>query len=68
MSPRVTVDPELCIGTAECVRLLPEAFRIDEARGVSEPTGAASLADPARLGEAVRACPTGAIALVADAP
>ena len=67
MSSRVTVDPELCIGTAECVRLLPEAFRIDEARGVSEPTRAASVADPARLAEAVRSCPTGAIALVADA-
>ena len=63
----MTVDPELCIGTAECVRLLPEAFRIDEARGVAAPTAAASLADPVRLAEALRACPTGAIAL-ADAP
>jgi ferredoxin len=64
----VTVDPELCIGTAECVRLLPDAFRIDGARGVSEPTGAAPLADPARLAEAVRSCPTGAIALALDGP
>ena len=68
MSARVSVDPELCIGTAECVRLLPDAFRIDEARGVSEPTGAAPHAHPARLAEAARSCPTGAIAVAADAP
>lgn len=58
---RVTVDPELCIGTAECVRILPAAFRIDRSRGVSVPTDAAADADPARLAEAVRSCPMQAI-------
>ena len=61
MTARVRVDPDLCIGSAECVRLVPEAFRIDEARGVSEPTEDAGHADPLRLGEAARSCPTGAI-------
>lgn len=61
---RVTVDAELCIGSAECVRLVPGAFRLDKARGVSEPTDLAETADAARLAEAVRSCPTGAIALV----
>lgn len=68
MTVRVRVDPELCIGSAECVRLVPAGFRIDEARGVSEPTEAAARSDPLRLAEAVRACPTGAIALVEGAP
>lgn len=63
MGVRVTVDPELCIGSAECVRIVPGAFRIDRTRGVSEPTDQAESADPARLAEAVRSCPTGAIGL-----
>ncbi|MGH2450460.1 MAG: ferredoxin [Candidatus Limnocylindria bacterium] len=63
MAVRVTVDPELCIGSAECVRIAPGAFRIDETRGISEPTDLAETADPARVDEAVRSCPTGAIAL-----
>lgn len=63
MTVRVTVDPELCIGSAECVRIVPGAFRIDKARGVSEPTDLAETADPRRLAEAVRSCPTQAIAL-----
>ena len=42
----VSVDPELCIGSAECVRLLPAAFQIDESRGVSAPLPAASAGRP----------------------
>lgn len=64
MSPRVTVDPDLCIGSAECVRLLPNAFRIDETRGVSVPQPAARAADLGLLAEAVRGCPTGAIGVI----
>jgi ferredoxin len=66
MPVRVRVDPDLCIGSAECVRIVPGAFRIDKARGVSEPTDLAETADPARLAEAVRSCPTGAVAVVAE--
>lgn len=58
---QVTVDPELCIGSAECVRLMPDAFQIDESRGVSVPLAAARSADPGLLADAVRGCPTGAI-------
>lgn len=61
MTIRVAVDPELCIGSAECVRIAPRAFRIAEARGVSEPTDLAGTTDAALLAEAVRSCPTGAI-------
>jgi ferredoxin len=63
MPVRVFVDPELCIGSAECVRIVPGAFRIDPQRGVSEPTDLAETADPRLLEEAVRSCPTSAIAV-----
>lgn len=63
MTVRVAVDPDLCIGSAECVRIAPDAFRIDEARGVSEPTDLAATADAALLAEAERSCPTRAISL-----
>ncbi len=64
---RVRVDPELCIGSAECVRIVPGAFHIDKERGVSGPTDLAETADPARLAEAARSCPTQAIAIADDA-
>jgi len=63
MSMRVSVDPELCIGSAECVRIALGAFRIDKARGVSEPTDLAETADQVDLEEAARSCPTQAIRL-----
>lgn len=61
---QVTVDPDLCIGSAECVRILPDAFQIDESRGVSVPQPAARSADLALLAESVRSCPTGALRVV----
>jgi ferredoxin len=61
---RVTVDPDLCIGSAECVRILPDAFRIDESRGVSVPQPAARSAGLGLLAEAVRSCPSGALRVV----
>jgi ferredoxin len=65
VATRVSVDPDLCVGTAECVRIAPAAFRIDEARGVSVPQPAATTTDRRRLEEAAFACPTRAIS-VAD--
>jgi len=61
---QVTVDPDRCIGSAECVRVLPNAFRIDETLGVSVPQPAARTADLRSLAEVVRNCPTGAIRVV----
>lgn len=60
---RVRVDADLCIGTGECVRIAPEAFRIDEARGVSVPRPGAARADRTLLEEAAFSCPTRAISL-----
>ena len=61
---QVTVDPELCIGSAECVRILPRGFQIDESRGVSVPQPFAGTADLDLLAEVVRSCPTGAVHVV----
>ena len=61
---QVTVDPDLCIGTAECVRILPSGFRIDESRGVSVPQPSANSANLELLAEVVRSCPTGAVHVV----
>ena len=61
MSHQVNVDPELCIGTGECVRLLPDAFRIVEARGVAVALEAAAAAAGPLLLQARRSCPTHAI-------
>ena len=60
----VTIDPDLCMGSAECVRILPDAFQIDESRGVSVPRPTAGSADLELLAEAVRSCPTGALRVV----
>ena len=64
---RVTVDPELCVGTAECVRLAPQAFEIDEDRGVSVPRSGAATTDLAVLQEAAFNCPTRAITVDGEA-
>ena len=64
---RVSVDAELCVGTAECVRLAPQAFEIDEDRGVSVPRSGAATADLAVLQEAAFNCPTRAITVDGDA-
>ena len=57
----VSVDAELCIGSGDCVRLLPQAFRIDESLGVSAPLPGAAVADRVLLLRARRNCPTHAI-------
>ena len=64
---RVTVDPELCVGTAECVRLAPQAFEIDEDRGVSLPRSGAATTDLEILREAAFNCPTRAITVDGEA-
>lgn len=65
MPARVIIDPDLCIGSAECTRLVPEGFRLDEDLGVSVPLPGACLIDRERLFDAEAACPTGAITIEA---
>jgi ferredoxin len=66
--PRVTVDPDLCVGTAECVRLAPEAFALDDAEDIALVAPEASQAPIAQLRRAAYECPTGAITIDEDAP
>ena len=66
MSHRVSIDPELCIGSGDCGRLLPNAFRVNEELGVSEPLPGAAETDPELLVRAAMQCPTQAIRVVAE--
>lgn len=61
MQLEVTIDPDLCIGSGDCVRAVPGAFRIDDAAGVSVPTGEAASADRDAVLRAALGCPTQAI-------
>ncbi len=65
MSVRVTVDPELCIGTGDCQRFAPAAFRVDEERNVSDVLPGAEGTDVSVLLRAALNCPTQAIRVVA---
>jgi ferredoxin len=66
MTIEVTVDPELCIGSGDCVRLVPAAFEIDESQGVSVPLAGAATSDVDQLVRAAMGCPTQAIRVVVD--
>lgn len=63
----VSVDPDLCLGGGDCVRTVPGAFCIDEARNVSlpQPDGV-RVASLEGLVLAARQCPTNAIRVVGD--
>jgi ferredoxin len=67
VSLTVTIDPELCVGSGDCVRLVPEAFQLVDELGVSVPRPDAGDADPRRLLEAALGCPTQAIRVVDEA-
>jgi ferredoxin len=60
MLVRVSVDPDACIGSAECVALDPEAVRLDE-------NGTAQILVPELEEERANllcdVCPTGALSI-----
>jgi ferredoxin len=66
MGARVSVDPELCIGSGDCARLIPEAFAVSDELGVSVPLEGASGTDTRLLLQAAIQCPTQAIRIVGD--
>jgi ferredoxin len=68
MTLRVTVDPDLCIGSAECNRIAPTGFLVDDDAGVSIPLPSALDTPLERLVEAARSCPTNAIAVLHPDP
>jgi len=58
MSVRLIVDPETCIGSAECVALDPEAVDLDES-GVARVL--VRELDEERAEDICNACPVGAL-------
>lgn len=66
MRLEITVDPDLCIGSGDCVRLAPHAFAIDETSGVSIPLAGGSEGSHDLMLQAAMGCPTQAIRVVAD--
>lgn len=61
MPVHVKVDPELCVGTADCVRVAPQAFTIDDTDDVATVTPEAPDTPIDQLRQAAYECPTGAI-------
>jgi ferredoxin len=64
MSTRASIDPDRCIGSTECNRIAPEAFRLDPERGVSFVLEGVQGVPVDSLEAAVRDCPTQAITLL----
>lgn len=63
---RVIVDPDLCVGTADCVRIAPTAFELDDTDDVATVTPGAATTPIDQLRRAGYECPTGAITVDAD--
>ena len=64
MNLEVAIEPDLCIGSGDCVRLLPAAFSLDDAAGVAVPREGARTADEETVLRAALGCPTQAIRVV----
>lgn len=65
MAASVSVDRDYCIGSGDCVRVLPDAFELREELGVSVPRPSAGEADLGLLLKVAFACPTQAIRVAA---
>lgn len=66
MTTEVTIDADLCIGSGDCVRLVPGAFHLDEDLGVALPLDGSTRTDLGALLEAAVSCPTQAIRIRRD--
>ena len=58
---RIEVDPDLCVGTGECVRIAPAAFALDECDDVARVLPTRSEHELEDLEDAAMNCPTQAI-------
>ena len=60
---KVTVDHDVCVGSAMCVAMAPALFRLNDDRQAEVVAGAEVAADAAA--EAAENCPVGAITVEA---
>lgn len=63
----VTVDEHRCVGSGDCARVAPGAFRVDEEEGYVQVLDTVATTPTAHLVRAARECPTGAIHVSAEA-
>lgn len=59
MAREVTWDSNVCIHSGNCVKTLPQVFKVENGKFVID----AAAADESRLKAAVAACPSGALKL-----
>lgn len=57
MALQVTWDKDVCIHSANCVKTLPQVFKVENGRFVIDP----SAADDAKVRAVVAACPSKAL-------
>jgi uncharacterized Fe-S cluster protein YjdI len=57
MAVQVSWDKNVCIHSGNCVKTLPQVFKVENGRFVIEP----SAADDEKVRAAVAACPSGAL-------
>ena len=64
--PKVVIDPDICVGTGECVRIAPNAFSMSPSADRAHPSDEASAEARDLLEKAAYFCPTGAITIEDD--
>ncbi len=57
MAVQVTWDRNVCIHSGNCVKTLPQVFKVENGKFVIDPSGA----DDAKVRAAVAACPSKAL-------
>ena len=60
MALQVTWDKDVCIHSGNCVKTLPEVFKVEQGKFVIDP----SAADDAKVRAAVAACPSKAFKIL----
>jgi uncharacterized Fe-S cluster protein YjdI len=60
MALQVTWDKDVCIHSGNCVKTLPEVFRVEQGKFVIDP----SAADDGKVRTAVAACPSKALKIM----